>query len=335
LNRGKNNLGSFVMILVTGGAGYIGSVTAEMLLLRGEGVVVLDNLDRGHRHAVPQDAPFYEGNIGDRELLARIAQEHELEACIHFAALAYVGESVAEPARYFGNNVEQGIIFLDGLLKAGVRRLVFSSTCATYGEPEKVPISEDHPQRPTNPYGWSKLMMERILESYDQAYGLRFVALRYFNASGATADRGELHIPETHLLPNVIAAAQGKIPAVSVFGDDYPTPDGTAIRDYIHVADLGAAHILALDHLRAGKESERINLGNGQGYSVMEVIETARQVTERSIPVKTLPRRAGDPSRLIADASRAREVLGWQPAYPDLAAIIRTDWEWRTKQSRA
>jgi UDP-glucose 4-epimerase len=321
------------MILVTGGAGYIGSVTAELLLARGEGVVILDNLDRGHRDAVPRRASFYEGNIGDRKLLARIAQEHELEACIHFAALAYVGESVLEPARYFSNNVEQGIALLDELLKAGVRRLVFSSTCATYGEPETVPISEDHPQHPTNPYGWSKLMMERILESYDQAHGLRFVALRYFNASGATSERGELHIPETHLLPNVIAAAQGEIPAVSVFGDDYATPDGTAIRDYVHVADLGAAHILALEHLRAGKESERINLGNSRGYSVMEVIETARHVTERSIPVKIEPRRAGDPSRLVADASRARKVLGWQPAYPDLGAIIRTDWEWRTIQS--
>lgn len=322
------------MILVTGGAGYIGSVTAELLRARGEGVVILDNLHRGHRHAVPPDTPFYEGNIGDRDLLARIAREHDLEACIHFAALAYVGESVDDPARYFNNNVEQGIALLDGLLKAGVRRIVFSSTCATYGEPERVPISEDHPQRPTNPYGWSKLMMERILESYDRAYGLRFVALRYFNASGATTERGEQHVPETHLLPNVLAAALGQIPAVSVFGDDYPTPDGTAIRDYIHVADLGQAHILALEHLRAGKESERINLGNGQGYSVMEVIETARQVTQLPILVKIGPRRAGDPSRLVADATRAHEVLGWQPAYPDLASIIRTDWEWRAKQTQ-
>src|SRR5258708_6511272 len=322
------------MILVTGGAGYIGSVTAELLRVRGEGVVILDNLHRGHRHTVPPDAPFYEGNIGDRDFLARIAREHDLEACIHFAALAYVGESVDDPARYFNNNVEQGIALLEGLLKAGVRRIVFSSTCATYGEPERVPISEDHPQRPTNPYGWSKLMMERILESYDHAYGLRFVALRYFNASGATTERGEQHVPETHLLPNVLAAALGQIPAVSVFGDDYPTPDGTAIRDYIHVADLGQAHILALDHLRAGKESERINLANGQGYSVMEVIETARQVTQLPIPVKIGPRRAGDPSRLVADATRAHEVFRCQPAYPDLAAIILTDWEWRAKQTQ-
>jgi UDP-glucose 4-epimerase len=211
--------------------------------------------------------------------------------------------------------------------------LVFSSTCATYGEPQEVPISEDHPQNPTNPYGWTKLMMERVMESYDHAYGLRFVALRYFNAAGATLERGELHEPESHLLPNVLRAALGETSAVSVFGNDYPTPDGTPIRDYIHVADLGTAHILALDHLRKGGESQRINLGNGQGYSVMEVIETARQITQLPIPVKIEPRRAGDPSRLVANATKAHEVLGWKPAYPDLAAIIRSDWEWRSRRS--
>jgi UDP-glucose 4-epimerase len=317
------------VILITGGAGYIGSVTGELLRARGEGIAILDNLSRGHRGAVPTEVPFYQGDIGDRNLVSQIAREHDIEACIHFAALAYVGESVDDPARYFNNNVEQGIALLDALLKSGVRRLVFSSTCATYGEPQQVPISEDHPQNPTNPYGWTKLIMERVLESYDLAYELRFVALRYFNAAGATRERGELHDPETHLLPNVLRAAQGDIPAVSVFGNDYPTPDGTPIRDYIHVADLGAAHILALDHLRKGGESQRINLGNGHGYSVMEVIETARQITQLPIPVKIEPRRAGDPSRLVANATRAHEVLGWQPAYPDLATIIRSDWEWR------
>jgi UDP-glucose 4-epimerase len=323
------------MILVTGGAGYIGSVTAELLRARGHGVVILDDLARGHRDAVPPDVPFYEGSIGDRDLVSRITQEHDIEACIHFAALAYVGESVAEPSRYFSNNVGQGIALLDALLKAGVRRLVFSSTCATYGEPQQVPISEDHQQRPTNPYGWSKLMMERILESYDCAYGLRFVALRYFNAAGATSENGEFHEPESHLVPNVFRAALGEISAVSVFGNDYPTPDGTAIRDYVHVADLGKAHILALDHLRAGGESECLNLGSGQGYSVMEVIETARQISGQPIAVNMEPRRAGDPSRLVADAAKAGKLLGWQPDYPDLASIIRTDWEWRTKrQSR-
>src|SRR6266498_3936440 len=319
------------MILVTGGAGYIGSVTTELLRARREDVVILDNLARGHHQVIPADVPFYEGNIGDRDLLARIARKHQIEACIHFAALAYVDESVAEPARYFHNNVEQGIALLDSLLKAGVRRLVFSSTCATYGEPQQVPISENHPQNPTNPYGWSKLIMERIMESYDTAYGLRFIALRYFNAAGATLERGELHEPEPHLIPNVLAAAQQQIPAVPVFGDDYPTPDGTAIRDYVHVADLGTAHILALDHLRRGGQSDHINLGNGQGYSVMEVIETARQVTALPISIKVEERRAGDPSRLVADAAKARNVLGWQPAYPDLTSIIRTDWNWRVK----
>lgn len=323
------------MILITGGAGYIGSVTSELLRARGENVVILDNLHRGHREAVPAEVPFYQGNIGDRDLLSQIASEHKIEACIHFAALAYVGESVDDPARYFNNNVEQGIALLDELLKAGVRQLVFSSTCATYGEPQQVPISEDHPQNPTNPYGWTKLMMERVMESYDHAYGLRFVALRYFNAAGATRERGELHEPETHLLPNVLRAALGEIPTVSVFGNDYPTPDGTPIRDYIHVADLGAAHIQALGHLRQGGESQRINLGNGHGYSVMEVIETARQITQLPIPVKVEPRRAGDPSRLVANATKAHEVLGWKPAYPDLASIIRSDWDWRTRKDRS
>lgn len=322
------------MILVTGGAGYIGSVTIELLRARGELVVVLDNLSRGHRAAVPPEIPFYRGDAGDRELVTRLTREHEIESCIHFAALAYVGESVAQPARYFENNVGQGIALLDALLEAGVRRFVFSSTCATYGEPQQIPISEQHPQQPTNPYGWSKLFMERILESYDQAYGLKFIALRYFNAAGATEMLGELHDPETHLLPNVIAAARGQISAVSVFGNNYPTPDGTAIRDYIHVADLGTAHILALDYLRKGRQSECINLGSGHGYSVLEVIETARQVTERPIALKTEPPRPGDPSHLVANAEKARNLLGWNPEYPDLASIIRTDWEWRMRHPR-
>lgn len=322
------------MILVTGGAGYIGSVTIELLRARGERVVVLDNLTRGHRAAVAPDIPFYEGNVGDRELVARIAHDHDLEACIHFAAFAYVGESVTEPARYFENNVAQGIALLDALRQAGVRQVVFSSTCATYGEPQTMPLSEQHPQQPTNPYGWSKLFMERILESYDLAYGLKFVALRYFNAAGATAQRGEAHAPEPHLIPNVLAAAQGLLPAVSVFGADYPTPDGTAVRDYIHVADLGDAHIRALDYLRAGSPSARINLGNGQGYSVLEVIEAARQVTQRDIAARMEPRRPGDPSHLVADAGRARTLLGWEPTYPALGTIIRTAWEWRLNHPR-
>jgi UDP-glucose 4-epimerase len=319
------------MILVTGGAGYIGGVTAELLMSRGEEVVILDNLSRGHRLGLLSKTPFYQGDIGDRALLKRITSEHEIEACIHFAALAYVGESVADPALYFRNNVEQGIGLLDGLLAANVKFLVFSSTCATYGEPQKVPIAEDHPQSPTNPYGWSKLFMERIMESYDHAYGLKFVALRYFNACGAAGELGEDHEPETHLIPNVLRAALGELPYLSVFGNQYPTPDGTAIRDYIHVSDLGDAHLRALNHLRNGGPSERINLGNGHGYSVLEVIESAKRVTGRDIEVKIEPPRAGDPSRLVANAEYARKVLGWQPQFPELEKILETDWEWRLK----
>lgn len=322
------------MILVTGGAGYIGSVTAESLLASGEQVVVLDNLSRGHREAVPPNVTFYEGNVGDRDVIARIAGEHQIEACIHFAAFAYVGESVAEPARYFENNAREGINLLGALLDAGVRRIVFSSTCATYGEPLEIPIPERHPQQPTNPYGWSKLMMERILDSYDHAYGMRFVALRYFNAAGATEHLGEWHDPETHLLPNVLFAAQGRIPAVQVFGNNYPTPDGTAIRDYIHVADLASAHVSALQYLRAGGASECINLGNGRGYSVLDVIETARRVTGRPIPITIEPPRAGDPSRLVASAEKARVLLEWEPKHPELEDIVRSAWEWFEKHPR-
>ena len=318
-------------ILVTGGAGYIGSVTTEWLRARGEQVVVLDNLSRGHRVAVAPELPFYEGNVGDSELVTRIVREHDVDACIHFAALAYVGESVIQPALYYENNVEQGIRLLSALNTAGVRRVVFSSTCATYGEPQRIPIDESHQQLPTNPYGWSKLFIERIMADYDRAYDLRFVALRYFNASGATPERGEHHEPETHLIPLVLKAAQGEIERVTVFGSDYPTTDGTCVRDYIHVSDLAAAHALSLEYLRAGNPSTAINLGNGQGYSVLEVIETARQVTEKEITVEMQGRRPGDPSHLVADASRARNLLGWQPQQPELAAIIGSAWEWHSQ----
>ena len=321
-------------ILVTGGAGYIGSVTTELLRARGEEVVVLDNLSRGHRGAVAPEVPFYEGNIGDAELVKRIVGEHAVDACVHFAAFAYVGESVTEPALYYENNVVQGVRLLDALVQSGARRVVFSSTCATYGEPQRIPIDEDHPQRPTNPYGWSKLFVERIMTDYDRAYDLKFVALRYFNASGATPGRGEHHEPETHLIPLVLRAAQGGIPAVTVFGGDYPTPDGTCVRDYIHVADLGEAHALALDYLRSGGASTAINLGNGQGYSVLEVIEAARRVTNREIQMEVQGRRAGDPSHLVADAQRAREVLGWRPRIPEIAAIIGSAWEWHSARPR-
>jgi UDP-glucose 4-epimerase len=318
-------------ILVTGGTGYIGSVTVERLLAKGEQVVVLDDLAHGHRAAVPAEIPFYQGNIGDRELVARIAREHALESCIHFAALIEVGESVLKPAKYFENNTAQGIALLGALVEAGLRRVVFSSTAAVYGDPEQIPITEESRKWPKNPYGWSKLFMERILDSYDTAYGMKFAALRYFNAAGATEKCGENHQPESHLIPNVLAAALGTAPAIRVFGNNYPTPDGTPIRDYIHVVDLAEAHIRALDHLRSGGASDFMNLGTGSGYSVLEVIACAREITGRDIPVNMEPPRAGDPARLIADPSKAKSLLGWQPAASDLRTIVRSAWEWRLR----
>lgn len=317
-------------ILVTGGAGYIGSVTVEALRASGLDVVVIDNLVYGHRNAVDDSVPFYEGDIGDKELVSRIVAEHSVTACIHFSAFAYVGESVQQPQKYFQNNVRQTLDLLDVLLEHDVKQFVFSSTCATYGEPQYTPIDERHPQQPTNPYGWSKLMIERVLEAYSAAYGLRYVALRYFNASGATATRGEDHFPETHLIPLVLFAALGKLSHVSVFGTDYPTPDGTAIRDYIHVSDLAEAHLLALDHLDNGGNSDAFNLGNGSGFSVNEVIAAAQRVTGREINVANAPRRAGDPSKLIANAEKAARVLGWKPKIPGIEEIIASAWKWHT-----
>jgi UDP-glucose 4-epimerase len=321
-------------ILVTGGAGYIGSVTVERLRAKGEQVVVLDDLGRGHHATLERDVPFYEGRAGDRALLKRVTTEHKIEACVHFAALAYVGESVSEPARYFENNVEQGVALMGALLEAGVLRLVFSSTCATYGEPRQIPIPETCPPWPVNPYGWSKLFLERLLDSYDRAYGVKFVALRYFKAAGATASRGEFHEPESHVVPNVLSAALGEKPQLSVFGDKYPTPDGTAIRDYVHVADLADAHILGLDYLRKGGDSQFINLGTGDGYSVLEVIECARKVTGAPIPIRIEAPRPGDPPRLVADARKAAAVLGWKPVVSDLPSILRSQWKWRQKHPR-
>ena len=320
-------------ILVTGGAGYIGSVTVELLLGKGEKVVVLDDLFRGHREALAPDQPFYQGKVGDRDLIARITKEHQIESCIHFAALAYVGESVEKPAAYFENNVEQGIAFMGALERTGVRRIVFSSTAATYGEPERIPITEQDPQWPANPYGWSKLFMERLLSSYDGAYGTKFVSLRYFNAAGATMRCGEDHHPETHLVPNVLSAAASERPDMAVFGNNYPTPDGTPIRDYVHVTDLADAHVRALDYLRKGGKSDFLNLGTGCGYSVLEVIETARKVTGRAIPARIEAPRAGDPARLVADAAKARQVLGWAPT-SDLESIIRSAWEWKQRHPK-
>ncbi|HXO05706.1 MAG TPA: UDP-glucose 4-epimerase GalE [Candidatus Sulfotelmatobacter sp.] len=321
-------------ILVTGGAGYIGSVTVERLRANKEDVVVLDDLVYGHREAVDPGVHFYQGKVGDSALLERIAREHQLEACIHFAALASVGESVADPAKYFENNVAQGTALMGSLIRAGVRIVVFSSTCATYGEPKEIPISEQSPQWPKNPYGWSKFCMERLLESYDRAYGLRFAALRYFNAAGANERYGEDHEPETHLIPNILAAAVGEKPEIVVFGNDYPTPDGTPIRDYIHVSDLADAHILALDHLRRGGRSESLNVGTGRGHSVLEVIECARQVTKREIRARIEAPRAGDPARLVANSSRIQTVLGWKPVVSDLRTIVQSAWVWRQRHPK-
>jgi UDP-glucose 4-epimerase len=321
-------------VLVTGGAGYIGSAFVEQALASGEDLVVLDDLSRGHRGAVDPDAAFYEGRTGDRALVARIARGHGVDACVHFAALAYVGESVTEPARYYDNNFTQAQVLCETLLEAGVKRIVFSSTCATYGVPQEIPIPETHPQWPISPYGWSKLFVERMLQDFGRAYGLGFVALRYFNAAGATTQHGEDHDPETHLIPLALAAAAGRRPRLAVFGTDYPTPDGTAIRDYIHIEDLGEAHLLALSHLRRGGDSEYLNLGNGTGYSVLEVIEAARKVTGLEVPFENAPRREGDPARLVGDARRAREILGWEPKRPALEEIIGSAWEWQKAHPR-
>jgi UDP-glucose 4-epimerase len=289
---------------------------------------VLDDLFRGHRAALAADVPFYEGKVGDTSLVTSILRTHDVRECVHFAALAYVGESCTNPAQYYENNLEQGARFVHALATGGVTRLVFSSTCATYGHPAHVPITEKDPQLAVNPYGWSKLLLERVLESYDRSYGVKFVALRYFNAAGATETHGEHHEPETHLIPNVLAAAAGVLPAVRVFGGTYPTSDGTAIRDYIHVADLASAHLLALRYLRAGSPSIAVNLGNGKGYSVLDVIRSAEAVTRTRINYEMQPMRPGDPPELVASADRARAVLGWRPGYPDVDQIIESAWNW-------
>jgi UDP-glucose 4-epimerase len=315
-------------ILVTGGAGYIGSATVEDLHKKGEKVVVLDNLVYGHRQAVAEEIPFYEGEIGDKELVGKIIREHEVDSCIHFSAFAYVGESVEQPQKYYENNFVQTLRLLEVLIENNAKKFIFSSTCATYGEPQYVPIDEKHPQNPVNPYGWSKFMVERALADFDKAYGLKFVALRYFNACGASERCGEHHDPETHLIPLILFAAQGKRESIAIFGEDYQTPDGTAIRDYIHIADLSQAHLLALDYLRGGGNSEFINLGNGGGYSVKEVIDAARRVTGKSIEAVVAQRRAGDPSRLVANATKARDVLGWKPEFPEIEKIIESAWRW-------
>ena len=321
-------------ILVTGGAGYIGSVTVDDLRARGETVVVLDNLSRGHKQAVAPEVRFYDGNIGDAEIVKRICGENQIDAAMHFSAFTFVGESVEKPAMYYENNAADTKRLLDALLENKVDKFVFSSTAAVFGEPEYVPVDEKHRQLPQNPYGWSKYFVEQIMRDYDRAYNLKFVSLRYFNACGATATRGEDHDPETHLIPLILQAAAGIRPHISIFGNDYPTPDGTAIRDYIHVSDLSQAHLLAVKHLQTGGQSEFVNLGNGTGFSVSEVIESARRVTKREIKTEIVARRAGDPSRLIADSTKARTLLGWQPQFADLDKIIESAWTWMQNHPR-
>lgn len=314
-------------VLVTGGAGYIGSVVSEELMRDGHDVVVYDNLYKGHLAAVVDGASFIQADLLEGEVLRDTFRNYRVEAVIHLAADSLVGESVVEPARYFRNNLVAGLSLLDAMIECDVRRIVFSSTAAVYGEPQKQPIEESDPTNPTNPYGESKLAFERILRWYEQAYNLRYASLRYFNAAGASRRCGEAHEPETHLIPIVLQAALGRRPHVEVYGDDYPTRDGTCVRDYIHVIDLARAHILALSIL--DDRSEIYNLGcGGEGYTVQEVVETAREVTGLEIPVKSGPRRAGDPAVLIASSERARRDLNWSPAFQDIREIIASAWEW-------
>jgi len=326
---------SMTEILVTGGAGYIGSHACKALAQAGYTPVVFDSLVYGHEWAV-QWGPFEQGDLSDRARLDELFTTYDFAAVIHFAAYAYVGESVTDPAKYYRNNVAGTLNLLEAMIAHDVKQIVFSSTCATYGEPESIPITESHPQRPINPYGASKLMVERMLADFDQAYGLRHIALRYFNAAGADPDGkiGEDHDPETHLIPLVLDAAAGMRSNITIYGDDYDTPDGTCIRDYIHVSDLADAHLLALQALEQGGTSRAYNLGNGHGYSVQEVIDTARQVTGREIPVRIGRRRPGDPDRLIGDASLIRQDLGWQPKFAALDKIIETAWQWHMKISK-
>lgn len=321
-------------ILVVGGAGYIGSHMVKRLGQLGCQVTTLDNLSAGHRDAV-LCGEFVQGDMADVALLNRVFAQGQFDAVMHFASFIQVGESVQEPAKYYANNVVNTLQLLDVMRAHGVKQFIFSSTAATFGEPQYVPIDEAHPQQPINPYGRTKLMVEQALADYDKAYGLKSVCLRYFNAAGADPEGqlGERHEPETHLVPLVLQAASGRRAHISVFGRDYDTPDGTCIRDYIHIVDLCEAHWLAVQHLANGGASASFNLGNGQGFSVQEVIDTARQVTGRAIAVQEGPRRAGDPARLVADASRAREVLGWQPQFADLATIIAHAWRWETRAS--
>jgi len=319
-------------ILVTGGAGYIGSHACKALAAAGYNPVSVDNLVYGHRQAV-RWGPLEVGDIGDRAFIDEVLARYRPSAVLHFAAYAYVGESVENPGKYYRNNVAGSLTLLEALRDQAVDKLIFSSTCATYGVPERVPIAEHHPQHPINPYGRSKLMIEQMLRDFDCAHGLRSIALRYFNAAGADPDAevGEAHDPETHLIPLVLDAAAGSRATITVYGDDYDTPDGTCIRDYIHVTDLADAHVRALQALEQGAASTAYNLGNGRGFSVREVIDRAAAITGCPIAVEVGRRRPGDPPRLVGDAERIRSALGWRPTYADLDTIIATAWRWHQR----
>jgi UDP-glucose 4-epimerase len=323
-------------ILVTGGAGYIGTHAVLALKQAGYDVLVLDNLVYGHRELVTDvlKVNLIEGDLSDRALLDQVFSTYNIQAVMHFAAYAYVGESVTDPAKYYRNNVMATLTLLEAMLAAGVKRLVFSSTCASYGNPQILPIPEAHPQQPINPYGRSKLMVETILSDFDHAYDFRSVRFRYFNAAGAdpSGRLGEDHDPETHLIPLVLQTALGKRSHISVFGSDYDTPDGTCIRDYIHVTDLAEAHVLGLDYLLKGGQTEVFNLGNGNGFSVQEVITAAEKVTGKPIPVVRSDRRPGDPASLIGSAAKAREILNWQPKYAELEVILAHAWQWHQQR---
>jgi UDP-glucose 4-epimerase len=318
-------------VMVVGGAGYIGSVAVEHLLAAGHEVVVFDNLSRGHRQSVPEQAKFFKGDLNNVNDLEDAFGGQKIEAVMHFAAYALVGESVENPRLYYENNVVNGVRLLNCLVEHGVKAIVFSSSCAVYGEPKSSPIKEDFPLNPANPYGESKLVFERMLKWYSVAYGLNYASLRYFNAAGATATCGEDHDPETHLIPLVLQAAAGIKKRITIFGDDYPTRDGTCIRDYVHVNDLSDAHLLALNHIMANRENLVFNLGSEHGASVKEVIETARRVTGRSIEVEIGPRRPGDPPELVGSSAAIKAKLGWKPKRGELESIIADAWDWLQK----
>jgi UDP-arabinose 4-epimerase len=318
-----------MQILITGGAGYIGSHTACAVGQSGHRPVIFDNLCTGHRWAVAGRA-FVQGDLANEMLLRQVIEQNRVEAVIHFAAFAYVGESVSDPRKYFHNNVVNTLKLLDAMVDSGVKDIVYSSTCATYGIPDKTPITEEQAQRPVNPYGETKLFVERILEWYGRAYGLRWVALRYFNAAGASGDDGECHDPETHLVPLAIQAALTGVP-MQVFGTDYPTDDGTAVRDYIHVDDLAQAHLLALEYLKKDGNSRAFNLGTGQGCSVRQVLEMVESVGGVPVPYHAAPRREGDPPVLVADNRAARDVLGWTPRNSSLRQIVESAWKWHSR----